>query len=664
MTRAIQVLLIEDQPEDAELVLLELQTAGLGVESRRVQTEADLAHALDHGAWDVILSDFSMASYDGLRAFEMVQARALDIPFIFVSGALGEERAVQAMRAGARDCVLKGNLRRLPAAVLRELGEAENRRRQRAAEAELTRSERRYRSIFASASAALIELDLSRLLALDVAVVAGSLTSPQTFLAELVQCRVIDANAAALALFGAEKPQGLMPRLWYAILPVALELWNQAKGAAESTHPVEVELRLEPAGATPRQLVASARVPASPAEWRDLALTLFDITERRMLEARLHVAERMEAIGRLASGVAHDFNNLLTIIGTSAEFVRDDLCIGDSKADDIEVVLRAVEKAAALTNQLLSFSRRRPQRPELLDLNIVMTETERLMRRVIGEDIAVEALPGADIAAVLLDPTHAEQVLMNLCANAREAMPSGGTLSIRTHNAVVHADTLDEDPQVPPGAYVVLEVTDTGVGMDAATRARAFEPFFTARSGGNGTGLGLATVQGIVEQSGGHIRVESELGVGTSFRIYLPRREGAARSPTPIAAPGRAIRRDATILVVEDDDTLRATVRRLFERDGYRVLDARDGTAALALVEEHDAAIALMLVDVIMPGMSGRVLAQRVLADRPRMRVLFISGHDGASVARGLDDGDIEVLEKPFTGPALLARVRAIIAAH
>jgi signal transduction histidine kinase len=659
MERAIKVLVVEDRLDDAELVLIELRAAGFDVEAQRVDTERDLNHALDAHRWDVIISDFAMPGFDGLRAFEIVKARSLDVPFIFVSGALGEERAVEAMRAGARDYILKGNLRRLPVAVRRELDAAENVRNKRAVEAAFVRSERRYRTIFASTSTALVELDLSELAAL---MAVNPYASSDAIVAAVSKARVIDANAAALTLFEANEPSELGPRVLTVLLPAILELGVRAEATNAMSHPVEVEIRIDQPGGRPRLFIAAARTPHSSAEWADVVFSVFDITERRALEARLHTAERMEAIGRLAGGVAHDFNNLLTIIGASAELVRDELVVGDPKADDIDVILQSVAKAASLTGQLLAFSRKRPRRPEFIDLDLVIEETEMLVRRLIGEHIQIVLeLAGGD-GAVLADPTQLEQILMNLCSNARDAMPAGGTLSISTQELVVPEGGDPSDPNIAPGAYVVLQVADTGIGMDSETRARLFEPFFTKKVG-KGTGLGLATVQGIVEQSGATIALRSAPGEGSTLRIYFPRHEGQARS-RPRGDRQAAVRRDreATVLVVEDEDMLRAALRRLLERGGYHVIDAPDAKAALQLLGSTERQIDLLLTDVVMPGMNGYDLAQCVLAYHADARVLLVSGYHDEVTAHEDADTNFATLEKPFTGPALLARIRALLA--
>jgi hypothetical protein len=650
---------VEDRVDDAELLLIELRGAGFSVASRRVDTERDLNSALDQDRWDVIISDFAMPGFDGVRAFEIVKSRAIDVPFIFVSGALGEERAVEAMRAGARDYILKGNLRRLPAAVRRELDAAENVRTKRAAEAAFVRSERRYRSIFASTTTALIELDLSALSALSR---MDSLSSSDAIIAAVAGARVLDANAAALALFGADEPAQLAPRVFSVLLPAILELGVRADAMGPFGAPVDVEIRHEAGGRT-RQLIAAARTPQSESEWGDVVFSVFDVTERRALEARLHAAERMEAIGRLAGGVAHDFNNLLTIIGASAELVRDELVVGDPKGDDIDVILQSVTKAASLTGQLLAFSRKRPRRPEFIDLDVVIEDTELLIRRLIGEDIEVVLTLGAGGAAVLADPVQLEQIIMNLCSNARDAMPTGGTLRITTQDIVVPESGEPADPGLSPGAYVVLHVEDTGIGMDPETRARLFEPFFTKKLG-KGTGLGLATVQGIVEQTGGYISLRSAPGEGSTFRIYFPRHVGPARA-RPRHDRHTAQRRDgnATVLVVEDEDMLRAALRRLLERGGYRVFDARDAKSALQLLGSTAERIDLLLTDVVMPGMNGYDLAQCVLAYYEDARVLLVSGYHEEVVAREHADSNFATLEKPFTGPALLAKVRSLLAA-
>jgi two-component system, cell cycle sensor histidine kinase and response regulator CckA len=382
--------------------------------------------------------------------------------------------------------------------------------------------------------------------------------------------------------------------------------------------------------------------------------------EKTRLEVQLAQAQKMEAIGRLAGGVAHDFNNMLAAIQGYAELILRAQQPGDRFHGEVEEILKAGQRAAGLTQQLLAFSRKQMIAPQVLDLNGLVEDSARMLARLIGEDIVLEVAPGAGEARVKADPHQLEQVLVNLAVNARDAMPNGGRLTIRTSQL-----ELDEERartmNVEPGPYVVLAVGDTGGGMDDATRARIFEPFFTTKEPSRGTGLGLATVHGIVLQNHGQIEVFSAPGVGTTFLIYLPREEAPAREPGGLPETSTAVGTE-TILLVEDEALVRTLARTVLVSLGYDVLEANDGQDALRLCGSHPGAIHLLLTDVIMPSMNGRDLARQVLELRPGVKVLFMSGytHDALAPHGVLEEG-IELLEKPFTVEDLGRRVRAVL---
>lgn len=394
----------------------------------------------------------------------------------------------------------------------------------------------------------------------------------------------------------------------------------------------------------------------------DLVLTIGrDVTSERQMERQLHMAQRMEAVGRLAGGVAHDFNNLLTAIQGYGEMLREDLPADTALREDVEEILRATGRATGLTRQLLAFSRQQVLQPRVLDLNELVAGTEKMLRRLIGEDIRFVVHPASGGALVKADPGQIEQVVMNLAVNARDAMPKGGTFAMETAEVELDATYAGLHPPVVPGSYVMLAVTDTGVGMSKETQAKIFEPFFTTKEPGKGTGLGLATVYGIVKQSGGYIWVYSELDKGTTFRIYFPKVMGEAETsatpPAPVVGRGTE-----TILLVEDDAPLRRLARQVLERHGYSVLDAEDPQHALALLAEHTGPFDMLLTDVVMPGMSGRDLAERLRRDRPQLKVLYISGYtDDAIVVHGVLAPGTELLQKPYGTEMLARRVREVL---
>ena len=392
-----------------------------------------------------------------------------------------------------------------------------------------------------------------------------------------------------------------------------------------------------------------------------------DLTERREAEAalrrsedHLRQAQKMEGIGRLAGGIAHDFNNLLTAIQGHAQFLLEDLPADSTPHADAEEIKRAADRAAALTRQLLAFSRKQVLQPQLLDMNLVIRDMQKLLRRVIREDIELITSLDDDVWPVLADAGQMEQIVMNLAVNARDAMPGGGTLTIRTTNAALESTTGYAGLVVRPGEYVQVTVSDTGVGMDRETQTKVFEPFFTTKPEGQGTGLGLATVYGIVKQCGGTISLYSEPGRGTTFKILIPRASEQASAAKPAA--GEMARGWEAVLIVEDDDAVRGLASKTLQDRGYSVLEAEGADEALRLAAEYDGPIDLVVTDIILPDMSGRRLAESLRSNHPGVRFLFMSGFTANDVVRqGLIEAGSEFLEKPFGPEKLSGRVREVL---
>ncbi|HEY3815829.1 MAG TPA: response regulator [Polyangiaceae bacterium] len=636
MTRPLHLLLVEDSENDAELVLRELRKGGFDVTFERVESPAAMSAALDQSApWDIIISDYSLPTFDAPGAIALARERGLDLPIIIVSGTIGEETAVAALKAGAQDFIVKHKMTRLVHAVERELAEAGARQARRAAEQALRVSETRFR-----------RLAESGVIGIAVGEVSG---------------RVVEANDAFLTMVGYTGED---------VLAGGVDLdrmtppeWSHANAnAAEQlrargfSRPWEKEYVRKDGTRVP-VLVAVASLDGS--ECMTISLNL---SERKRLEDQVRRAQKMEAVGTLAGGVAHDFNNLLSVVLTYTGLLLDGLTDGDPVKADLEEVKKAGERAADLTRQLLAFSRQQMLQPRVLDLNQVVTGMERMLRRLLGADIELSLLTAHTVGKVHADPGQIEQVILNLVVNARDAMPKGGQLTVETENVQLDSEYAAQHLDVAPGPYVLIAVTDTGIGMDAATLTHIFEPFFTTKEKGKGTGLGLSTVFGIVRQSGGHIWVYSEPGKGTSFKVYIPRTDLRADAPTTSSPPPVTLRGPETVLIVEDEEQVRAIMRAVLRRYGYNVLEAQNGGEAFLICEKYTARIHLLVTDVVMPRMSGRELAERLAPMRPEMKVLYVSGYtENSIVHHGVLDAGVSFLQKPITPDALARKVRELL---
>jgi two-component system cell cycle sensor histidine kinase/response regulator CckA len=641
MQEPLRLLHIEDDEDDAELVRRVLEKDGFSLAWERVDSEHQLRQALRQ-PWDIAISDFAMPGFSGLRAFEMLSQERADLPFIFVSGALGEERAVEAMRAGAKDYFLKGNLARLNAAVRRELREAANRRQRKIAEETAAREQQRLALAIEASNAGVFEMKL------DDAGGTVDYSGPWT---EILGYRISELpdRGDALVSWVTDRIDPEAPK-------AALVEMRRFYAGRTDRYNAEIRLRRKNDSWVDVAVFARAveRDPSGAA--RRIAGVVLDLSARKHLEAQLRQAQKMEAVGRLAGGIAHDFNNLLTAILSFGSFAREALTAEDPIGLDIDEILKAGQRAQALTSQLLAFSRRKPVAPRVLNVNEVIEGTQRILRRLLGEDVQIIVQPAADLGNVRIDPDALEQVLLNLAVNARDAMPGGGTLTIKTANA-----TVDPMNSVAPGEYVEIAVIDTGTGMDAATQAQIFEPFFTTKEQGRGTGLGLATCYGIVHQAGGLIQVDSALGEGTTFHVLLPRIEEQAEARNQLRDPENILGNEV-ILIAEDDEQVRKIAARSLSLLGYTVIEAADGEEALEQYQRRDVGIDLLLTDIVMPRLGGKALAERLRATRPTLPILFMTGH--TTLGTVFDDPESEVLEKPFTPRALAQKVRRLLDAR
>src|SRR6266513_2056665 len=679
----LRVLIAEDSEDDARLLLRELQRAGYEPTFERVDTPAAMTSALERHAWDLVIGDYSMPAFSGPAALALLRARDPDTPFIFVSGTIGEDVAVEAMKAGAQDFLTKGNLRRLIPAVQRELRDTEVRRERRRAQtallerarlAELTSDVgialtrgaglRETLQLCGDALVRHLDVAFARIWTLDEA------TSTLELQASAGMYTHIDGPHSRVPL-GEYKigviAQERRPHLTNQVVgdpQVQDQEWAQREGmVAFAGYPLVVQERVLGVMAMFARHALSEFVPKALAS---VASAVAVGVERkraeealRQSEERLRQAQKMEAVGRLAGGVAHDFNNLLTVITSYSDLLLEDLGSDDPKRDDVVQIRKAAEGAAALTRQLLAFSRQQVLEPKALDLKTTVAGTEKLLERLIGEDVRLTTVLAPDLGVVKADPGQLEQIIINLAVNARDAMPTGGRLTIEAANVDMDEAYVRGHAPASPGRYVMLALSDTGIGMDEQTKARIFEPFFTTKEPGKGTGLGLATVYGIVKQSGGFIGVYSEPGHGATFKVYLPRGEQASEPVAAPQPPARALGGTETILLAEDEAAVRNLARRVLEKHGYTLLRAATGRDGVRLAEQHGSPIDLLVTDVVMPEMGGRELAQRLTTRQPTLKVLYLSGYtDDAIVHHGVLDAGVAFLQKPFKPDELVRKIR------
>ena len=635
------MLLIEDSENDALLVVGELERGGWDVAWERVDTREAMAESLDRSSFDLAISDYRMPRFRAPDALALWKERGLDSPFIVVSGTIGEEQAVEVLKAGAGDFFLKDRLSRLGSAVERELREAEGRRTLRRAEREreealqgLRRSERLFQDLFESAPDATVIIEAQGMIR------AASRQAERLFGYEReklngqpVEVLVSPPARAALRQLREQFIKSPVPRLMGVDEQSLL-----ASRKDGSTFPVEISL--SPMTTEPGVVIAAIR----------------DITDRRRLEEHLRQVQKIEAVGRLAGGIAHDFNNILGVILGQSQIMLRGMPPDHPLRARVEQVLSASERAAGLTRQLLAFSRKQVFEMRVLDLNQIVEGLKSMLERLLGEDVELTFRRGQDLGRIRADPTQIEQILMNLAVNARDAMPGGGRLALETSDAEMDEEYARIHAGAVAGRYVCLAVSDTGLGMTREVQARAFEPFFTTKEPGKGTGLGLSTVYGIVKQSEGFIYVYSEPGQGTTFKIYLPRVEAEADRPVALAPASGGTE---TVLLVEDEESLRELIGEILEANGYDVLVAEDPAKAIDAAERHQGVIHLLLTDVVMPGMNGRDLALRVKERRPAIRVLYMSGYTEDTIAhRGVLETGALLISKPFTQDALTRKLR------
>jgi two-component system, cell cycle sensor histidine kinase and response regulator CckA len=759
----LKVLIVEHDPDDVELTLAALREGGYDVQADVASKPADFVRLLNEKTFDVVLSDFRIPGWSGMDAFNLLRKEGKTIPFLLVTGTLGDEMAVSSIQQGVTDYVLKDRLVRLPHAIDRALREELLRQERMRAERALQISETGLQFLFANHPLPMFVYDLQKFNFIQVNDAAVRFygfsheefmeislhhirppgdaskllnertTAPETdwfagewrhrkkdgsiadvvIVRHLIQLAGRSAGLAVVQDVTARKRseqaladsearyRELVENATYGIFRVTvagkfLEVnpslvrmlgFNSKEELLELPHfdfyrnPVDREHLL-------REYRRTGRLDSTEVEWRRkdnqfitvrlsgrgvtdeasgaecLEIIVEDVTERRALEKQLRQAQKFEAIGQLAGGIAHDFNNVIGAVMGWAELGAEQAPKDGRLEEYFKKIRGQTARAAGLTRQLLAFARRQILAPQNLQVNSIVTDVLSLLEKVIGKDIEIKTILDPDLATVRADPSQLEQVLMNLCLNSRDAMPGGGHLIIETRNADVTEEMARLMPGISAGRHVELAVSDDGTGMDAATREHIFEPFFTTKEPGKGTGLGLATVFGIVKQHDGMVSVQSEPGVGTTFRILLPAAKIAGESPDAQSKLAEHTMRGGseTILIAEDHEGVREMASAALESCGYRVLAAVDGDEAVKIFRENAQAISLVVMDIVMPRLGGRDAAALIRAIRPEVPVIFTTGYsaDNEALTHVVEMGGT-LLHKPYDPKKLTCRVRELL---
>ena len=614
--------------------LREAEDAAFGVEKEASWQSAMSRFALsapDSPLPDAVLWELPDHGSEALALLRDSASPLWSVPFVVLVPEDQKSLRKQMLEAGATECLIKETLNtELLPMVLRHAIERKR------AENSIRQWEKRFDDLFENTKDILFTVDLE-----------GNVTS---------------VNKAAEEVMGWPRSEALEKNIKGLVAPEHTALCNEVMRRIVSDEPLQhFEIAMLRKDGRKVLLEVSARLIRSNGKKDCVQGIARDVTERRQLENMVRQSQKLEAIGRLSGGLAHDFNNLLCVINGHTELLTEALQPGDPGIRSVAQIRKAADSAAALTRQLLAFSRRQVFHPQVVDLNAIVTETEKLLARLIDEHIEFHTGLDPALGRVTVDPVQVEQVIINLVLNARDAMPKGGKVTIETSNVELEEDHQSKCSQIPAGKYVLLALTDTGCGMDEETQNRIFEPFYTTKEIGKGTGLGLATVYGIVKQSGGFIWVYSEEGRGTTFKVYLPRVD----SPLTEARPSRRIeinKGTETILVVEDAEPLRALTTEFLTSSGYTVLEAANGDEAIQIAQSHGGSIDLLLTDVVMPRMGGKPLVEQMAQIRPHTRVLYMSGYPNDGIVQaGILSNGVALLEKPFTREILSKRVRQVL---
>jgi hypothetical protein len=635
----LNIVVLEDDPVASDLLVVRLKQEGLAFSPQIAHNRSDFQKFFPNDSIDLVLADSHLEDWTGVDAVRWLRQSGNNVPFILVAGTLGEEQAIECVKAGVNDYVLKHNLSRLPHAIRRAMTEARLLEERDAAALEIRRSEEQYRLLFESNPHPMWVSDPvgSEFLAVNRAAIDRYGYSEQEFLQmKMEDLRPVEERGVLDLDKNELRRKGL---------GVYGELWRHRRNDGSI---IDVE-------------ITSQLIPFRGREAR--LFLVHDVTNSLKIEQRLRQAQRMEAIGRLAGGVAHDFNNLLMVISSYAQLAETELDDPKRVARSLSQVITAVDRAAHLTKQLLAFSRKQPQELRALDVDAVISEFSQMFPALLGADIDLHIKPNARDAHIYADGSQIEQVIMNLVVNARDAMPEGGRLTIESSriyldNAYFQELNLDQHP----GDYVMLAVSDTGIGMDAATKARVFEPFFTTKGPGKGTGLGLSTVYGIAKQNNGYVWVYSEPGRGTTFKVYFPLSRAEGEIVAETLSPESDLTGDETILLVEDEAALRDVATKFLEAKGYQVLSANNAAEALLFCAKEQQNIDLLVTDLVMPGIGGKELASRIFQRCPSTHIVFISGYTENHQLVDELEFPAQFLQKPFSLSTLAKTIRRALA--
>jgi two-component system cell cycle sensor histidine kinase/response regulator CckA len=640
--QTIRILIIEDYKDDVLLMVRHFTKAGLQIEYQVAASAEQMQGFLKNASWDLVISDYALPGFDGLAALKILHKSKQDIPFIIVSGAIGEETAVAAMKAGAHDYIMKDELSRLVPAIRRELNEADERRSRRRIQKDLKESEERYRILAENVTDVIWTMNLE-----------FNFTYISPSVERILGYTVKEAMALPLRSIVTRHSLDRAIHTYRKLL----SMMHQPEDNSSPISSLELQL-IDKSGKLLWTEISISFLLNKSKKPFGLIGTTRDITQRKNLEEKIIESQKMEAINRLAGGVAHDFNNLLTVIKGYCELGLLKVSKLDPLYQNFEQIHRATERAGLLTNQLLAFSRRQVLKPVIVNPNKIMGEMKIMLKRIIGEDIELITLLNPDIGNIRVDAGQIEQVIMNLAVNARDAMPRGGQLIIETANIHIDKVIIHDDKEIEVGPYIVLKISDTGEGMDAHTKSHVFEPFFTTKKETKGTGLGMATVYGIVKQSGGFIELNSKLKKGTQVTIYFPQIDQPAEKIEKTEIRKSQMGGKETILVVEDEEVVRDLISNVLRMHGYTVLEAAQAGDALLIFEKQGKIVDMVITDIVMPRMNGKELADRIRKKYKNMKVLFMSGY---SDTIQISKSDENYLQKPFQAAELAKLVRQIL---